>query len=189
MNPVWHIHQGEPPEAELPISFALLLNLASAPPTPRTAMCCGASSAATRRTPRRRQHPLLDQLVGYAISYFHDFVKPAKHYRSPPTRSARRWPISMRVSAKLPKTVRAEEHPVRGLRRRQGAWLRAAARLVLRALRGAARPDPRAALRLVRRALRHRRDAGADRQGFGRRTGRGLTFPNNRAELKRLPKG
>ena len=30
MNPVWHIHQGEPPQAELPISFALLLNLASA---------------------------------------------------------------------------------------------------------------------------------------------------------------
>ena len=30
MNPVWHIHEGSPPEADLPISFALLLNLASA---------------------------------------------------------------------------------------------------------------------------------------------------------------
>ena len=28
-------------------------------------------------------HPLLDQLVTYAIRYFHDFVKPAKRYRAP----------------------------------------------------------------------------------------------------------
>jgi len=26
-------------------------------------------------------HPRLDALVGYAIAYFRDFVKPAKHYR------------------------------------------------------------------------------------------------------------
>ena len=29
-NPVWHIHRGAPPAAELPVSFALLLNLVSA---------------------------------------------------------------------------------------------------------------------------------------------------------------
>ena len=28
-------------------------------------------------------HPLLDQLVGYALAYYHDFVKPAKTYRLP----------------------------------------------------------------------------------------------------------
>ena len=31
-------------------------------------------------------HPLLDHLVGYAIKYFHDFVKPNKNYRAPDER-------------------------------------------------------------------------------------------------------
>ena len=30
-----------------------------------------------------QKHPLLDQLVGYAIRYFHDFVQPKKNYRAP----------------------------------------------------------------------------------------------------------
>jgi lysyl-tRNA synthetase class 1 len=29
------------------------------------------------------QHPVLDHLVGYAIRYYHDFIKPAKTYRAP----------------------------------------------------------------------------------------------------------
>src|SRR5678815_2633080 len=29
-NPVWHIHAGNPPPPELPVSFALMLNLVSA---------------------------------------------------------------------------------------------------------------------------------------------------------------
>jgi two-component system response regulator (stage 0 sporulation protein A) len=47
----------------------------------------------------------------------------------------------------------------------QGARLRAAARLVLCALRGAARPNARPALRLFRRALRHPRNEGAHSAG------------------------
>src|SRR2546423_242209 len=30
-----------------------------------------------------KTHPRLDALVGYAIRYFHDFVKPRKKYRPP----------------------------------------------------------------------------------------------------------
>ena len=29
-NPVWHIHRGQPPASDMPVSFAMLLNLASA---------------------------------------------------------------------------------------------------------------------------------------------------------------
>ena len=47
-NPVWHIHDGNPPAIDLPVQFALLLNLV-ARPTRRTKACCGASSRATRR--------------------------------------------------------------------------------------------------------------------------------------------
>jgi lysyl-tRNA synthetase class 1 len=81
-NPVWHIHSGEPPEAELPISFNLLLNLVSASNSEDASVLWGfIRRYAAGATPE--DHPLLDRLVGYAIRYFHDFVKPEKRYRAP----------------------------------------------------------------------------------------------------------
>lgn len=81
-NPVWHIHSGEPPRAELPISFNLLLNLVSASNSEEPEVLWGfIQRYAPGATPH--DHPLLDQLVAYAIRYFHDFVKPNKQYRGP----------------------------------------------------------------------------------------------------------
>jgi lysyl-tRNA synthetase, class I len=108
MNPVWHIHQGQPPRAELPISFALLLNLASASNSEDRDVLWGfIRRYAPDATPE--QHPLLDQLVGYAIRYFHDFVKPAKHYRAPSDKERAALADLEARLAKLPKTVLAEE--------------------------------------------------------------------------------
>ncbi len=81
-NPVWHIHSGNPPRADLPISFALLLNLASASNSEEPAVLWGfIRRYAPDASPE--EHPLLDELVQHAIRYFHDFVKPAKRYRAP----------------------------------------------------------------------------------------------------------
>jgi lysyl-tRNA synthetase, class I len=84
-NPVWHIHEGNPPRLEVPISFNLLLNLVSASNSEEPAVLWGFiqryAPGASKET-----HPLLDDLVGYAIRYFHDFVKPAKVYRAPDAR-------------------------------------------------------------------------------------------------------
>jgi lysyl-tRNA synthetase class 1 len=88
-NPVWHIHAGAPPHSELPISFALLLNLVSVSNAEDKATLWGfIRKYAPQATPE--EHPLLDQLVGYALSYYRDFVKPAKTYRLPtaPERAA-----------------------------------------------------------------------------------------------------
>ena len=108
MNPVWHIHSGEPPAAELPISFALLLNLASASNSEDREVLWGfIRRYAADATPEA--HPLLDQLVGYAIRYFHDFVKPNKHYR-PPSANERAALLDLDARlAKLPNGVLAEE--------------------------------------------------------------------------------
>jgi len=79
-NPVWHIHGGHPPATELPISFGLLLNLASACQANDKSVLWGfIQRYAPDATPETQ--PKLDQLVGYAVNYFHDFVKPAKTYR------------------------------------------------------------------------------------------------------------
>jgi len=79
-NPAWHIHFGNPPRAELPISFGLLLNLVAVSNAEEKATLWGFirrySHAAT---PER--FPVLDQLVGYALAYYRDFVRPQKIYR------------------------------------------------------------------------------------------------------------
>ena len=79
-NPVWHIHGGEPPAIEMPVSFALLLNLATASNPENAAVMWGfISRHAPGVTPET--HPHLDRLVGFAIQYFRDFV--VKNYRAP----------------------------------------------------------------------------------------------------------
>ena len=80
-NPVWHIHGGTPPTTDLPISFALLLNLASACQAEDKSVLWGfIQRYAPDATPENL--PKLDLMVGYAVNYFHDFVKPAKTYRA-----------------------------------------------------------------------------------------------------------
>ncbi|TIP25018.1 MAG: lysine--tRNA ligase [Mesorhizobium sp.] len=80
-NPVWHMHDGNPPVVDLPVSFALLLNLVSASNAQNKDVLWGFilrhTSGVTPKT-----HPELDRLAEYAIRYFDDFVKPAKVYRA-----------------------------------------------------------------------------------------------------------
>ncbi|MGE3914435.1 MAG: lysine--tRNA ligase [Hyphomicrobiaceae bacterium] len=81
-NPIWHIHSGHPPAAELPISFGLLLNLVSASNANDKAVLWGfIRRHAADATPEA--YPLLDQLVGYAVRYYDAFVKPEKKFRAP----------------------------------------------------------------------------------------------------------
>jgi lysyl-tRNA synthetase, class I len=80
-NPAWHLHTGHPPHAELPITFQLLLNLANVSNTEDKAVMWGfIRRYAADATPEK--FPILDQLAGYAINYYRDFVKPKKIYRT-----------------------------------------------------------------------------------------------------------
>jgi lysyl-tRNA synthetase class 1 len=79
-NPVWHIHNGNPPKVDLPVSFALLLNLAAVA-NAETKDGLWAFIRRYRPDCSPENHPELDQLAGYALKYFEDFVKPAKQYR------------------------------------------------------------------------------------------------------------
>ncbi|MDE1568770.1 lysine--tRNA ligase [Aquabacter sediminis] len=81
-NPVWHIHAGNPPVEELPLSFGLMLKLASASNAEEKGVLwrfieryAPGVSAAT--------HPTVDKLAGYAVRYFVDRVKPHRTYRLP----------------------------------------------------------------------------------------------------------
>jgi lysyl-tRNA synthetase class 1 len=92
-NPVWHLHGGRPPEPELvssgganqpgtQISFSMLLNLTAVANSEDPAVMWG---FIRRYAPgvSPQTHPRLDRLVGHAVRYFQDFVKPQKAYRLP----------------------------------------------------------------------------------------------------------
>jgi lysyl-tRNA synthetase class 1 len=81
-NPVWHVHAGAPPTLEMPVSFAMLLNLASASNAHERGVLWGFILRHVRGvTPE--SHPKLDELVGYAVRYYRDFVEPTKVFRAP----------------------------------------------------------------------------------------------------------
>ncbi len=80
-NPVWHIHGGNPPAEEYPVSFALLLNLVSASNAHNRDVLWGFIRVyAPDASPEK--NPGLDRLVGHAVRYYDDFVKPKKQYRA-----------------------------------------------------------------------------------------------------------
>jgi len=81
-NPVWYVHNGRPPVQNLPVTFALLLNLVSASNAEDKQSLWGyVSSYAEGAT--AAEYPLLDQLMDYALVYYQNFVKPHKNYRPP----------------------------------------------------------------------------------------------------------
>jgi lysyl-tRNA synthetase class 1 len=81
-NPVWHIHAGHPPKADMPVTFQMLLTLVSSSNAENAETLWGFIGR-YRPGVTAQTHPELDRLVGYAIHYFRDFVLPTKQFREP----------------------------------------------------------------------------------------------------------
>jgi lysyl-tRNA synthetase class 1 len=81
-NPVYHIHGLNVPSSDMVVSFAMLLNLASVSSAEtKEAMWGFIYQYAPDATPK--DNPVLDEAAGFAVRYFHDFVKPARIFRLP----------------------------------------------------------------------------------------------------------
>jgi lysyl-tRNA synthetase class 1 len=86
-NPVHHVHAGDVPEGALPISFALLLNIASLPGVgDRETIWSFLTRYRAELTPENS--PALDRLVGYAVAYGSRFVAPTLKRRAPTAEEA-----------------------------------------------------------------------------------------------------
>ncbi len=81
-NPVWHIHNGKPPNEKIVMSFSMLLNLV------------GSSNADDKKilwkfinrfhkNVNPENNPILDSLTKHAIKFFKDKLKPKKKYKKP----------------------------------------------------------------------------------------------------------
>ena len=157
--------RGNPPAAEMPLTFALLLNLVAASNAHDKDVLWGFIRRHAQGV-SPETHPLLDQLAGYAVRYYADFVKPRKKYRPADDVET----AALRALSDVLKSAPAERHR-RGaaghhLRRRprhsalsgsqrQGrdaGTPRRLERLVQRDLRGAAGRGEGPALRQLRRS-------------------------------------
>ena len=80
-NPAWHIHGGATNDPGSPVSFVMLLNLASVINATHPEMLWGFlrryAPGASGET-----HPLLARLVEYAVVYYRDRVAPTKQHRA-----------------------------------------------------------------------------------------------------------
>lgn len=81
-NPVWHIHAGNPPQPDMPISFSMLLTLVSSSNAENPDTLWGFIGR-YRPGVTAQTHPKLNELVEYAVHYFRDFVLPEKKFREP----------------------------------------------------------------------------------------------------------
>ncbi len=109
-NPAWHIHNGSPPAApggRAHLTFGILLNLAAVMNAEDKTVLWG---FITRYAPQAspKNDPLLDHLVGHAIAYYRDFVKPTRTYRAPTETERKALEELTGMLAKLPADATAE---------------------------------------------------------------------------------
>ena len=107
-NPVWHIHSGTPPEPEIKVSYNILLNLASVCNSEdKSVLWHFISRYRPEATPETA--PILDRLVGYAINYYRDFVKPNKQFRKPDELEAKAMEALLTALDTLPAEASAKD--------------------------------------------------------------------------------
>ncbi|MGB1387997.1 MAG: lysine--tRNA ligase [Paracoccaceae bacterium] len=81
-NPVFHIHGHNVPTSHMVVPFAMLLNLASVSGAEDKHKLWGfIQRYAPDATPEN--NPDMDQAAAFAVSYYNDFVKPARKFRVP----------------------------------------------------------------------------------------------------------
>jgi len=107
-NPVWHIHTGNPPKANMPVTFQMLLTLVSSSNAENAETLWGFIGR-YRPGVTPATHPKLDALVGYAINYFRDFVLPEKKFREPTDGERAALADLRNALAQLPQDASAED--------------------------------------------------------------------------------
>ncbi len=78
-NPVWHIHDGNPPNANSEITFNSLINLVSVCNSNEKEVIWGFVREYDASL-NAKNNQEFDRLIDYAINYYTDFVMPKKKY-------------------------------------------------------------------------------------------------------------
>jgi len=82
MNPVWHVHNGLIPKEDTIMSFSMLLNLVETSNADSKELLWKFVKK-YKKNLLEKEHPIFDNLIGYAIKYFNDVIKLQKKYKTP----------------------------------------------------------------------------------------------------------
>jgi len=82
MNPVWHVHNGKMPKEKIIMTFSMLLNLVETS-NASTKVLLWKFVKKYKKDIVETEHPIFDNLIGYAIKYFKDVIKQKKKYKKP----------------------------------------------------------------------------------------------------------
>ena len=107
-NPVWHVHNGNPPDEKVVMPFSMLLNLT------------GSSNADNKEILWKfikrfhkginpNEYPILDGLTKYAINYFKDKVEPNKKFKIPNEKEKKALQNLVQNLEKISQNLKPEE--------------------------------------------------------------------------------
>jgi lysyl-tRNA synthetase class 1 len=82
MNPVWHVHNSKIPKENMIMTFSMLLNLVETSNADNKDLLWKFVKK-YKANISEKDHPIFDNLVGYAIKYFKDVIKLKKKYKKP----------------------------------------------------------------------------------------------------------
>ncbi len=179
-NPVWHIHSGNPPKADMPVTFQLLLTLVSSSNAENAETLWGfigryrpgvsAADASEAGCDGRLRHQLLSRLRGAD-----EAVPRADRHRARGAAGSARCAVAAGAGAPPPEDIQNVVYEIgrrepfldqvkKGKDGRPGV----SARLVQHALPGPARPGEGPALRVLRRGVRRAERGQHDRRRAGK---------------------
>jgi len=81
-NPAWHVHNGKVPKEKIVMTFSMLLNLVEASNSD-TKDLVWKFVKKYKKNISETEHPIFDNLIGYAIKYFKDVIEKNKIYKKP----------------------------------------------------------------------------------------------------------
>ena len=108
LNPIWHVHNGNPPKEKIIMPFSMLLNIV------------GSSNAETKeivwkfinrfhKDIKPSDYPILDSLTAYAINYFKDKLEIKKRYKKPNAEETKALKNLSNVLEKIPQSTLPED--------------------------------------------------------------------------------
>ncbi len=82
MNPLWHVHESNIPKENSIMTFSMLLNLVETSNANNKELLWKFVKK-YKKDILEKDHPIFDNLVGYAIKYFNEVIRAQKNYKSP----------------------------------------------------------------------------------------------------------
>ena len=82
MNPVWHVHNGEIPKENFIMPFSMLLNLVESSNADSKDLLWKFVKK-YKKDISKKDNPIFDKLIDYAIKYFNNVIKLKKIYKKP----------------------------------------------------------------------------------------------------------